>query len=133
MRPIKFRGLINEKNEERRWVYGFLNFEEYDDGEYSFPSIMYYDDEVGWYSNIVDEKSVGQFTGAEDGFGNEIYEGDIIKDRRDRVFEVEWDDFHYQFVLRNQEGVIRYTLGHFINELYGCEVIGNIFEKGGEK
>lgn len=137
MRPIKFRGFACDRDDERRWIFGQLNFEEINLGNFERPVIVYYDNDIGWYSNHVHEESVGQFTGAEDGEGNEVYEGDIIRDGHGRVYEVEWDEDEYQFVLRTSEGIIRYTLGGFVNDFNSFKVIGNKFEnkelmEGGE-
>ena len=136
MRPIKFRG-YSEGSEG--WVYGFLDFHDCFHGEYENPIISYFDEDenVGWTFCHVYENSVGQFTGAEDGHGTDIYEGDIIRDGHGRVYEVEWDEDEYQFVLRTPEGIIRYTLGGFVNDFIPFKVIGNKFEnkelmEGGE-
>lgn len=145
MRPIKFRGFACDNGDEKRWVHGHLTFEGYigvvtpfsEKGEYDTPVIVYYDKEVGWYSNHVHEKSVGQFTGAYDPENNEIYEGDILQRRDGNIYAVEWDDYDYEWILRDSEGWIFHTLGDAMNDLDSYRVIGNMFEnkklmEGGE-
>lgn len=72
MRTIKFRGKANDG----RWIYGGLVYS--DDIE---PAIYF---EVGnkVYKRMewayVDPATVGQFTGFDNCFGSEIYEGDIL-------------------------------------------------------
>ena len=75
MRPIKFRGFRNFKGNalyppDKRWIYGYYYFNA---GEH-------------WIKNkadmtqtfIVEEGSVGEYTGRKDKKGKEIWEGDII-------------------------------------------------------
>lgn len=141
MRPIKFRGFACDRDDERRWIFGQLNFEEINLGNFERPVIVYYDNDIGWYSNHVHEESVGQYTGVEDGHGNEIYEGDIIDTiilgKRD-VCVVEWDEDALQYVLRSRDGFIWHTLGELVNFLmFPFSVVGNMFEnkklmEGGE-
>ena len=137
MRPIKFRGFACDRDDERRWIFGQLNFEEIELGNFERPVIVYYDNDIGWYSNHVHEDSVGQFTGAYDHENNEIYEGDILQRRDGNIYAVEWDDYDYEWILRNSEGWIFHTLGDAMNDLDSYRVIGNMFEnkklmEGGE-
>ena len=137
MRPIKFRGFACDRDDERRWIFGQLNFEEINLGNFERPVIVYYDNDIGWYSNHVHEDSVGQFTGAYDPENNEIYEGDILQRRDGNIYAVEWDNYDFEWILRDSEGWIFHTLGNAMNDLDSYRVIGNMFEnkklmEGGE-
>lgn len=76
MREIKFRGREYDARYGLRWVYGDLT--------HKFVQILV-------AGCIVEETTVGQFTGLKDKDGKEIYEGDIIEalgERADVVFDV---------------------------------------------
>ena len=64
MREIKFRGFDDLTG--NGWVYG-----DFSHGYYGNECLV---DEI-----IVDEKTVGQFTGLRDADGRELYEGDVIR------------------------------------------------------
>lgn len=97
MRAIKFRGKDVETGE---WIYGDL-----------FQRIGYYPEIIVSYPNdngkiaykgiAVKPESVGQFTGANDAYGNEIYEGDIL--------HVPGDDFNGEI-----KGVVMFEADSFV-------------------
>lgn len=72
MRAIRFRG----KDENGKWVYGFLSMENM--MLQIQGSNIYRDGDDSFQKRFVDPETVGQYIGQLDIMGNEIYEGDII-------------------------------------------------------
>ena len=136
MRTIKFRGK-NEKNGE--WEHGFFAYlhipDKIDSGQItigyqSIPSI--FNDGEGYregsYWKTVVQKTVGQFTGAFDCEGREIYEGDILSacyGHSPNITEVTGmvEFVHCGFALRFGKDA-----GVWLDQLIHAEIVGNIHD-----
>lgn len=123
MREIKFRG--RRKNSDE-WVYGaFL----------AIPRLCSYifDVQPDWQATryLVDEDTVGQFTGYRDRDGVEIYEDDLIAVKGEKYLVI-WDRRIPGFALRpwNEDGAERLLGDLMITFFDGALVIGNIHHDG---
>ena len=125
MRNIKFRGFSkNLTNNE--WVYGDLvNYSETE-------KIIVEQNSKTWDllegGIIIDEKSIGQFTGLHDKNKKEIYEGELIDFGNSNPVEVKFDNGCFNVFneplgwdFDSEEIPIKTNLKY-------CKIIGNVFE-----
>ena len=127
MRKIKFRGYSKEKLIGSQWItngHGVSKIN-YTDGTSSVHLLSPYGDY--W----VEEDSIGQYTGAKDSNGKEIYEGDIVKIEdyfgKDIIGKVIYDETRACYWIFEGDERNHFMMT-FDLESYVHEVIGNIYE-----
>ena len=115
MRKIKFRGYSKDY---KKWCYGTLKAGW--DGQWYIE--FYINRSLQKYR--VDVDSIGQYTGFKDKNVKEIYEGDVVNYKDDRLI-VYWESGEGQWCLKN---IITQEESIFAYYSDMCEVVGNEYE-----
>lgn len=132
MRQIKFRG----KSADGKWHYGDLRQFGRQDKDLKGKVGIYPDNDDDWRGcPIVDENTIGQFTGLTDRNGKEIYEGDMLECPQvpNVPLEVYYNTSKGAFCLAEHthtEGILKGTtpIGDMLDYYPDILIIGNIHD-----
>ena len=124
MREIKFRGKRVDNGE---WVYGFLSkgrLQGYENN--TLQSCIDQEEKGVMISSVVNNNTVGQFTGLTDKSGKKIFEGDIISHFANYsgkllVAKVVYEDGAYMCLMSPTSAFLMDWVSSS-----SCEVIGNV-------
>lgn len=74
---------------------------------------------------IINDETVGEYTGLTDKNGKRIFEGDIVRDCDGRIYEIK--HFNFEWIAEPKR---TFWINIWINikHLKSCEIIGNIFD-----
>lgn len=119
-REILFRGW-NKKN--KRWLYGYYCVNR---GEHFIAPDRLVDVLASYDDYVVDEDTIGQYTGMKDAKGVKIFEGDIIVGEA-YPYIIQYHEEYSQFVAVPKLDVTIAFYQRWVNEC-GLVVIGNVHE-----
>lgn len=124
MREIKFRGKRLDNGE---WIYGYYGHKEASEQHFIMVETMNSHHDWTYFTDYeVDPKTVGQYTGLKDRHGQEIYEGDILRDDEMGLNVVWWENGSFWLEMFYEGG--QSLMEHLTDYNEVCEVIGNIYE-----
>jgi len=117
MREMKVRAWDTVGN-QWLWITGFETAETSKSDGYTLDGIFHNGDYVGKEGIVL-----MQYTGLKDRHGQEIYEGDILRDDEMGLNVVRWEDGSFWLYEGGQS-----LMEHLSDYNEVCEVIGNIYE-----
>ena len=120
MREIKFRAWDTVGN-QWLWITGFETAETSKSDGYTLDGIFHNGDYVGKEGIVL-----MQYTGLKDRHGQEIYEGDILRDDEMGLNVVRWEDGSFWLEMFYEGG--QSLMEHLSDYNEVCEVIGNVYE-----
>ena len=119
-REILFRGW-NKKN--KKWLYGYYCVNR---GEHFIAPDEFVNPLASYEDYVVDDDTVGQYTGMKDAKGVKIFEGDIIVGEA-YPYIIQYHEEYSQFVAVPKPDVTISIYQQWVN-MCGLVVIGNVYE-----